>query len=68
MQSLCFSNVNYSDIKVITHMRHRIIVSFEITPHTASLQAGFMAQYRLNTLKSLSKMNILCNTFLHPAF
>lgn len=33
--------VNFSNIKVITHMRHRIIVSFRNYTHlTASLQAG----------------------------
>lgn len=62
MQSLCFLNVNYSGIKVITHMRHRIIVSFEITPtreqYTASLHGRFMeVRYRPHTPKSLNKLN-----------
>lgn len=51
-------------------MRHHIIVSFEITPHTASLQAGFIAQCRRYTLKSLSKMEFCVEFFFfassHP--
>jgi hypothetical protein len=73
MQSLCFLNVNYSDIKVITHMRHRASL-FRLklqTPSHLSSAGEAQRQARASIItcrfygggeaeKSLSKMNIPC--------